>query len=219
MASIELKEPQPRKSYTPTSAQVPLLGAIELKPYRSRRIAPSYELLLSRRRSVRDFRKPSENALSDLLWLTQGRSNSSSPEHGPLPSPGGLHSVRIVVLQYPGHPKDAFMYLPNQHALGLVATGPEVKAALRAFSTVVPAGSGSFLWFLGDWGRLASKYHNPESLMWKEAGVLTAGIYLASANLGLNCCAVGRNGSHELVKIGGPLNQFAALGGCMVGAA
>jgi len=219
MATTDLKEPLPRKSYTPTTAQVPLLGAIELKPYRSRRNAPSYELLLSRRRSVRCFRKPSEGILSDLLWLTQGFSSSSNREHGPLPSPGGLHSVRIVVLHYPEHPKDAFMYLPDQHALGLVATGPEVQSALRSFSAVVPVCGGSFLWFLGDWGRLASKYHNPESLMWKEAGVLTAGVYLAAANLGLNCCAVGHNGGRELMQIGGPLTHFAALGGCMVGAA
>ena len=110
------------------------------------------------------------------------------------------------------------MYLPDQHALGLVATGAEVQSALRSFSAVVPVCGGSFLWFLGDWGRLASKYHNPESLMWKEAGVLTAGVYISAANLGLNCCAVGRNGRRELMRIGSPLMQFAALGGCMVGA-
>lgn len=219
MATTDLKEPLPRKSCIPTSAQVPLLGSIELKPYRSRRTALSYELLLSRRRSVRRFRKPSEKSLSDLLWLTQGLSRSSNRDHGPLPSPGGLHSVRIVVLQYPGHAKGAFMYLPDEHALGLVATGPEVQAALRAFSAVVPVRNGSFLWFLGDRRRLASKYRNPESLMWKEAGVLTAGVYLASVNLGLNCCAVGRNGDRELMHIDGPLTQFVALGGCVVGSA
>jgi nitroreductase len=217
MATTDLKEPVPRKRYTPTSAQVPLLGVIELKPYRSRRNAPSYVLLLSRRRTVRIFRRPSERVLSDLLWLTQGVSSLSSREHGPLPSPGGLHSVKIVVLHYPEHPKDAFMYLPDQHTLGLVATGLAVQAALRSFSAVVPVGGGSFLWFLGDKGRLESKYHNPESLMWKEAGVLTAGVYLAAANLGLNCCAVGRNGGRELKQLGSPLKQFTALGGCIVG--
>jgi hypothetical protein len=127
--------------------------------------------------------------------------------------------VKIVILHYPEHPKDAFMYLPDQHTLGLVATGPWVQSALRSFSAVVPVCGGSFLWFLGDKGRLESKYHNPESLMWKEAGVLTAGVYLAAANLGLNCCAVGRNGARELKQIGSPLAPFVALGGCIVGSA
>ncbi len=121
-------------------------------------------------------------------------------------------------MNFPGHPSDAFLYVPSRHALGLVAAGPGVRATVRALSSVVRVGSGTLLWFIGDVRRYESKYRHPETLMLKEAGVLTAAAYLAAAQLNMACCAIGRNGIDELSYWGRTLSGYAALGAVVVGA-
>jgi hypothetical protein len=217
MAAIKLTEPRPRSGRIADPTKIKCDGVLWLDRKLSKQSSP-LEILLHRRKSVRKFHRATRDNLARLLELMQGEGGVVGHQHRNWPSPGSLHGVRIAVLNFPGHPADAFVYLPDAHALGHVATGPGVRAAVRAFNSVVPVGGGTLLWFLADVRRYVSKYHNPESLILKEAGVLTAGAYLAAAQLGLGCCAVGRNGSREIWCLGKDFSEFAPVGACIVGA-
>ena len=217
MNATKLSEPRPRSGKISGFTSVPLLGVLALNSKFDRSPDP-LDRLLRRRTSTRRFRLASPSALAQLLWLVQGGIGSKKIARRYWPSPGALQAVRIVVMNFPRHPLDAFLYIPGRDALGLFAAGPCVKATVRAFSSVVPIQRGTLLWFLGDVQRYESKYVHPETLMLKEAGVLTAAVYLAAAQLDMACCAIGRNGVEELRYFGQTLAGYAPLGAVVVGA-
>lgn len=220
MATTELKEPVPRVLRTaPTRTAISLSGVLHLPAIRRQPVIDFFSLL-NRRRSRRSFGPLSLTQLSHLLWAVQGtRATKLADRHHPLPSPGGLHAIRLLLFNVPGFRHEVFEYSPEYHILGALQL-PQKGAApqtLRTFGNILPIGAGTVIWFLGDLKMIARAYQHPESLMWREAGVITAAIYLAAEAAKLNCCALGNHGPLPQQVVATDPEAFVGLGSCVIG--
>ncbi|HRE04642.1 MAG TPA: hypothetical protein PKX00_03470 [Opitutaceae bacterium] len=217
MAIIKLPEPgrivaakpRPQEGF-PYSAVIPL-------PKYSRPRLSSIERVFARRRTKRTFRAISRQQLSDLFWLTLHPKRSGRLETHPLPSFGGLHVVHVLVIHPASEPKGFCVYDRMAHALGVVACNAKViRMTARKYATVLPMGKGKLLLFAADIRRARSVYRNPESLLWREAGVILGGMALAAEALGLSFCPLGKAGDRELGQLL-PESCWVALGAAVVG--
>ncbi|WP_202845042.1 hypothetical protein [Luteimonas saliphila] len=155
--------------------------------------------MLERRRSERSFAEPSIEAISILLWHAARAQRATDCAMGyrvsqrPLPSAGALHPIHILVELAPGH--GWAVYLPEEHALAVVdGLGASMMPLIQACEDVVPRQDGRLMFFAAEIGKTAAKYDDPESLVWRDAGVLQAGLALVAAGLDMPFCLLGVTG-------------------------
>lgn len=132
------------------------------------------------------------------------------------PSAGGLHGIHILCLPLDdGHP--AGIYDDVDHELR--APGPLSNARelnRRSVGEIAGAHAGTTLQFFVDFARYDACYESAETLMWRDAGVLSAVVTLVAAALELVSIPLGRHGS-TIVEAAGLNNRFVAAGGVHVG--
>jgi hypothetical protein len=75
---------------------------------------------------------------------------------------------------------------------------------------------GCTLRLVGDFDKMAAAYHRPESLLWRDAGVVIAAICLLAEWLELASVPLGFVGSAHLQRIGFPTERFMGLGAVLV---
>lgn len=195
----DIPDPRPKSPasiYSPIAW--PVADSIGLEPG----VAPmvvDLAALLAERRSHAKGTDPSLQGIGATLWhVNRTLSTSPSPygfqiERRPVPSAGALHPVHILV-QLP-QTELWTKYDPKRHRLDkLVDTNQVLKGLLDQAQDVAEHGSGSYLAFVGEPGRLAAKYDNYESLLWRDAGVLQGNICLAAHAHGLGVCLLGVTG-------------------------
>lgn len=198
----------------------PITDRIALPPARARDL-PTLDTLLANRVSCRDLiAPPGIDDLSCVLWLTHrviaARCEQSGFEwqHRPVPSAGGRHAIHLLLT-------DGIhwaMYLPEIHGLGYLAVD---LAAARSLThqrgLLLPACDGLTVWFAGEHARVATKYRHGQSLIWRDAGVLTAHLYLVTEALGLGACALGITGEPHLSSCLHSRRRVAGFGGVVIG--
>lgn len=188
--------------------------------------APFIEVLESRR-TRRKFGKLSQERLSALLWYS-GKTRATWREtsgylwqHRPSPSGGGRHPLDLFVLTTGLAPqKDIKIYDPIAHALCQLEI--DEPTSLISFlkevnSPVEICADGTLLWFGAQFDRTMSKYENGESLVWRDAGALTATISLVCEALGMGCCPLGMSGEPWFSTILASKELVVGAGGCIVG--
>lgn len=218
MAITRLPEPVKIVGAKPRAPEgLPFSAVIPLPRYSRPRLS-TIERVLARRRTRRTFRAVSLQQMSDLFWLTlHPKPDDDGIAIHPLPSFGGLHVVRLLVI----HPRSTFTgfstYDSSAHALGVVTCDAKIiRRLVRDYAHVLPIGKGTLLLFAADVRRACSAYRNPESLLWREAGVILGGLALAAEALKLSFCPIGKGGEvalHQLL----PGDRWTALGAAVVG--
>lgn len=125
-------------------------------------------------------------------------------EFRPYPASGAIHSIHILVQRATG--EDWCRYDANDHALiTLPQSAMDADAARDQASEVVDASNATLIAFVAEHGKLAAKYEFPESLVWRDAGVLLGYLSLGAQALGLAFCPLGISGDPHLYA--GALNQ------------
>lgn len=222
--TTKLRSPSPRKR--PRSCPTADYGfpeAIFLRPAKS--IALTFDRVLSRRRSSRQFggRLPTSR-LAPLLWFSAKNRHMNAPSDRPdwrsrpYPSAGGCHELDLLVLNVADHEDAAFIYDGAHHALGMLpgVTKRHIKAFLDELSETMPVRRATVLWFIADLRKLAARYADAESLLWRDSGALGATLSLSAAALGYASCLVGIHAPATIRRIlGRP--WLAGVGGIVVG--
>lgn len=166
----------------------------------------SMESTLEARHSERAFAPVHETLLGALLWhAARTKETALSPlgfqiEHRLTPSAGAIHPVHLVIqLQ---DEEGWARYSPQGHSLDLLATGDRFLQPLADHSEqLVPRSGGRLILFVAEPGMTAAKYENPESLIWRDAGILQGTLALVAAALGLNYCLLGITGNPWVTKL------------------
>jgi SagB-type dehydrogenase family enzyme len=223
---ISLGNPRPRpepQQYAPVQwTESDLLGFQELGlPCMSLKTASpeaSFAELISRRRTRYELGIPPGQAVEDLLRLTCQVQVQLDGPHGfrlsnrPVPSAGGIHPIHVV-LHAPGS-NQVHRYDPFQHGLRKIESTLDTQKLRSAMYEVVPADQAVLLLLVAEPGMTAAKYADASSLIWRDAGVLLAGLIFAAEALGLNFVPLGVTGdpwAGQLVSQPGLYGVGAAL--------
>jgi SagB-type dehydrogenase family enzyme len=159
--------------------------------------------MVEERQTRRDFKDVlDEQFLGQLLWLSCRSRSSWHSEYGfdqesrPAPSAGALHPVHVLV----GAEGLAWQrYDAVAHSLVEVPRSEANVTAMRtAASNLVDLGRGALVSFLAEPGRTGAKYESPDSLVWRDAGVLLGYMSVAAEALGLSFCPLGLTGDAVL---------------------
>jgi SagB-type dehydrogenase family enzyme len=178
--------------------------------------------ILEHRRTRRSFAILRERDLSTLLWgvakahVVECDSNGLRWQHRNVPSAGGQHPIDIIVVP-PDADGSAAVYDPIGHALKRLKDSAGVVTRFRSeLAEIVEPGAGTILWLVADYDHTAAQYDHPESLVWRDAGILLAAIHFVAEALDLNCCAYGINGDAWVARVtGNP--RLGGMGGCVIG--
>ncbi|MFK0043554.1 SagB family peptide dehydrogenase [Streptomyces sp. NPDC090741] len=210
-------EPEPARPGGPTARRTIALPGPA--PHPAGATPDSLAAVMSRRRSIRrqdDERPITAAQLAEFLHRVQrlgpaATGGAAGPEGGrrPYPGAGGIGELEIypLVSRCAGLESGLYHYDSARHRLAAVAaTGPETAKMLsfaRATATM-PAPPQVLFVITARIGRLMWKYEGiPYALALKDAGILTAWMYLVATDMGLAPCALGA----------GDVVSFAALSG------
>lgn len=181
-------------------------------------IPQSFCDVVAARRSSRTFGPLTLTDISSLLWYSsrvlarQGSAMGFDLSQRPAPSAGAIHPIHVLACS---SAQDSWQrYDPDRHCLSEVPHG--LLAPRETMAQITPAvdpQKGTLLWFAAEVGKTNSKYENPESLIWRDAGALIAHLGLVASYLGLHFCALGVTGATWGIE----LNEAQLI--CGVGAA
>lgn len=201
---LDLGNPRPKAQLTPYTPIMWPQGAKTRLAQTGCQLAPQLAAMLASRRSRREFAEPATHedlaALFDLCCRTQSTSPSGlgfDLEFRPYPASGAIHSIHILVQRVTG--EGWSRYDPHDHALvALPQSRIAADAARYRASEVVDAPNATLIGFTAEPGKLAAKYEFPESLIWRDAGVLLGYLSLGAQALGLAFCPLGITGDPHL---------------------
>lgn len=180
------------------------------------RRAPELSTLLSKRKSRRQFDAPATledlAALFDLCCRTRAVECSVlgfDLEFRPHPSPGALQSVHCLLQREPG---DGWMrYDARHHELVMLPSSMQSANTARGLANeLVTTTHATLIALVAEPGKVTAKYEDPESLIWREAGVLLGYFSIAAEALGLAFCPLGITGEPV---IGSALDEQGRLRG------
>lgn len=201
---LDLGNPRPKAQLTPYTPITWPQGAKTKLTQTGCPAAPEFAAMFSSRRTRREFAEPATHedlaALFDLCCRTQSTSSSAlgfDLEFRPHPASGAVHSIHILVQRIAG--EEWRRYDPYDHALVELPKSRVVADLARSHANeVVNASNATLLAFTAEPGKLAAKYESPESLAWRDAGVLLGYLSLGAQALGLAFCPLGITGEPHL---------------------
>lgn len=217
----------------PIDLESPILRSEELPyeefayPIVSRRFLPEpdpppaslFFEVLDRRRSQRTFKSLSFDQLNMLLWHSARTINiapKQNPirwEHRPSPSGGGRHPVDVFILNRRVADNKVLLYQTIPHAIATLRVEEKaLKNLLTKTAEILPPRDATIIWFGAQFQRTLSRYQNGDSIVWKDAGALTATFTFVAEALELNSCPIGITGepyfsqcfqTEKLIGVGG----------------
>ena len=178
--------------------------------------------LLERRETRREFgRDVRDDSLGEFLWLAcRSRGSRPSPygfdqESRPHPSAGAAHPIHVLVAR---DGATWSRYDPTDHAIveipGLESNAAAVRAAA---SMLVPVDRGIILALVAEPGKSAAKYAHPQSLVWRDAGVVIGYMSVVAEALRMPFCPLGITGDPHLADIHGPQAGLHGAGLAVLG--
>lgn len=185
---------------------------------------PSFFEVTERRRSSRLFKQLSDDKLNALLWYTSRTISLSPPksgvrwQHRPSPSGGGRHPIDVFIIDNSEIPKSVLLYQSVSHSLAKLRINNEcLNLFLNFLEKVLPAQECTIVWFGAQFQRSLSKYENGESLVWRDAGALSATFAFVAEALEINCCPIGPIGEPYFSQIFNAGGKVSGVGGLYVG--
>lgn len=156
-------------------------------------------MLLQQRRSRRVFEPLPLGHLGHLLGLvcqTQAVRASGfgfEQELRACPSAGALHPIHVLCQREAEGEWER--YDPMRHELvGVAGSSHLAKAARACADNIVDSAGAVLLALVAEPGRAGAKYVNPQSLIWRDAGVIIGYFSLVAEALELNFCPLGATG-------------------------
>jgi len=132
------------------------------------------------------------------------------------PSAGGMSALRLLVLPIEADGR-AGIYDDARH--GLIA-GPQLTPACdlnaRSVRALTGAAAGTTIQLIADRTSYVSCYHNPDTLLWRDAGALCATVSLIATSLTLSSVILGRIG-HDVVEATRLPRNWTAAGAVHIG--
>lgn len=176
--------------------------------------------LLEVRKSRRKYEAMSIQDISTLLWFSQ-RHTATIPGttdriKTPIPTAGGLASVRTVVLA----PNErAWVYDAAGHQAEILSTSIDTCDQIRASaSEFLCVSKGTLLLFFAHRQFITKYYESPDSLVLREAGVLLGTFALVSEALEFSFCPLGTTAEGWLMNVLGCNEKvIIAAGAAVVG--
>lgn len=166
------------------------------------------DVLLSRR-SDNNFSKVPVVEISELLYLSTKISDFEFDDFDFLltkrttPSAGARHPIDLLVSPAESISKRALHYYnPIDHTLGeLISSRNRQHAFFEEVDSNLSIKNACIIWFSIQSKKTGTKYLNPESLYWRDAGALIYCIQLISTYLGYKSCPVGTLCSHSFYEL------------------
>ena len=154
---------------------------------------------LKNRRTRREFATLELDQLSAFLWHSGSSREAIRSELGfdlerrPAPSAGAIHPIHML-LQLSGDFR-WWRYDPTLHILVEIIDSEKMLQGLsNQTEQILYSEFAVKLLFVAETGKVSSKYENPCSLIWRDAGVLTGIMSLTAQALGLSFCPLGTTG-------------------------
>lgn len=170
--------------------------------------------VLNRRRSADSFLPLSEEGLSNFLHdvasLRQLDLADANRQRRYVASMGALHPTHLLLYR---PRKGWFAYLPERHALGVLAVNQDSATAVRDIVREHhPSETATVLCLLSDCELAGNYYEHYVSLLLKDAGVLLGHASLVAAAHNLAFRILGRNGIKAVNALipGLPFNSLAS---------
>jgi SagB-type dehydrogenase family enzyme len=155
--------------------------------------------VLERRKTERSLGNISQNALAELMWHTaRGKSWGDASlgfplSQRPTPSAGSIHPIHVLIHR-PGS-LYCHRYIPEHHALAELANSEVISFQIReSLNNFFPCPDAAAIFFIAEPGKTAAKYLNPESLIWRDAGILQGTLSIVAAAMNLGFCLLGATG-------------------------
>lgn len=194
-----MMDPKPKDEHDLYSGYPYNLGE---RVFLDRAIVDSQKLFLDvlfSRRSTKSF---SENILlkelSSLLYLSNKISSFSYDQKNYLtskrtaPSAGGRHPVDILVSIENKDRRNLSLYNPVDHSISeLLLDENSLGIFFDKISENLKLDNSCIIWFSIQVNKTGSKYENPESLYWRDAGALLYCLQLVAEYMGLKSCPLG----------------------------
>ncbi len=220
-----MKNPQPRTTEKPVAPfDYPIQHTIKL----SKSIDPipaSFDEVITKRKSARTFSGINLGQLSNILWYTAKvkktllQDNGYILTHRGTPSAGARHPIDILII-------DATLldsnlphyYNPIEHSLNRIDLPAQLVANFfEHVNVIVNTTNATILWFIAHPDRTATKYENPESLIWRDAGALINSIQLTCTALNVSCCPIGSLGEPYISDLFNHQSGVFGAGGVLIG--
>jgi hypothetical protein len=183
--------------------------------------------VLDERRSRRPTRPLSQIQLATVLWYSAKEfAHRGIPgaadywEHRAVPSAGGCHPIDLLVRDGDTRSLKWLRYEPRSHSLAPVTIRDRValKSLQHNIEPVVgPPNAGSLIWLLAQPARTARRYVHPESLIWRDSGILIGTIAFIAEALGLASTPLGPTGEPSLSVALGAGRNLEGMGGILIG--
>ncbi|HBY85443.1 MAG TPA: hypothetical protein DEO86_06170 [Colwellia sp.] len=175
----------------------------------------SFIEVLENRKSVREFTSVGLSTIGHLLYLSNRVKEASVNEFGHIiektsvATPGSLNATHCVLRS----PENGSWYHYNarKHMLELIGVSEDEldKFAKTCFSLIPGSENSWLLWYINDIELLESKYDDPVTLAYRDAGGIATTHGLVCQYLGINFCQIGLHGNHEAQYI---LNERKLIG-------
>lgn len=199
-----LPDPVPRLTPEPYAPFIwPTGKLIQLLPGRASHRVELVDVL-EQRQTRRDFTVPLTNErIGEFLWLACRNRSSRPSEFGfdqesrVYPSAGAMHPIHVLIAR----DGEAWMrYDPVRHTLTeLPESTSSVARARTAAGELLPLRHGVLIALVAEPGKTAAKYEYPETLVWRDAGIVFGYMSLITEMLSLSFCPLGMTG-HSLLK-------------------
>jgi len=159
--------------------------------------------VLEQRSSRREYHAMNTHDISTLLWFTQRHTGNISDlidrVKTPVPTAGGLASVRTIVMQ---PSEQAWIYEPQNHrAITLPASIDVCNSIRKLANKFFNIGDGTLLLFVASRPFISEYYENPETLVLREAGVILGTQALVAEALDFSFCPLGTTAKDWLLSL------------------
>lgn len=194
-----MKSPQPKDhidKYTPYLYNI--ANKIHLDSFSN---FPSIEFkdVLINRRSHRLFDKPINTShLYQILHLSTKITSISQNEEGfietmrVVPSGGARHPIDLLTIEKIDNLNCLNLYNPIDNSISRLQTEPtSLQYFIQEIEECLKIENSTIIWFAIQEHKTSSKYHNPQSLIWRDVGALLYCIQLVCTYLGAKSCPIG----------------------------
>ena len=180
----------------------------------------SFVATLETRRSHRVMsRAPLREVINAIAFGVRPRQTIKGDALGrslrPSPSAGAIHPVDVLLVHGSSR---VFRYAPLAHQLEVlrVPRRRHLETFLEDCRQVLPEASATAIVLVGEMNRVAAVYKRPESLLWRDAGVLLQTLALVATAYRLAFCPLGILGT-PVVRAIGLSEQISGVGVALIG--
>lgn len=177
--------------------------------------------ILDHRRTRRAFRPMTEDQLGQLLWRCARTQSIAESDYGfdleqrPTPSAGAMHPIHILV--HVSCASNWQRYDSRRHGLFEIPGSVQTFAELEEqCNNTLPSEQATRLLLVAEPGKTYAKYHNGESLIWRDAGALLAIMCVIAEVLDYSFCPLGITGEPWASQLA-PAGVLTGVGVALVG--